>query len=107
MTFPARINAFDQGRLVEQRGLQRLRPWLTRVAHEGRWVWIAHNGLADLIQRAGADIIIAELNDKDWALDCKFLESASSPDAPFERWSNLILQPGFTKTDFVNSGTIR
>jgi hypothetical protein len=92
-------NAYDQGRSVEARGLERLRAWLTKTAHEGRWIWIAKNGLAELIQRAGADIIIAD-SDKDWALDCKFIESAKSPDAPFERWSNLILVPGFSKRDF-------
>jgi len=94
-----RPTAYDEGKRVEQRGLQLLSPWLSLVADGGRWMWIAKSGMAELIQRAGADILILGPANTDWALDCKFLEA--SRDAPFEIWSDLRLLPGFTKHDYA------
>jgi hypothetical protein len=99
---PLPRTAFDDARLIEHRGRQILAPWLTEVSDNGRWVWIAKNGLAETIQRAGVDIVIAMSANADLALDCKFQDGHR--DVPFETWSNLRLMPGFTKQDFMDSG---
>jgi hypothetical protein len=93
-------NAFDQARRIEERGKQRLAPWLTQESYDGRWVWIAKSGLALLLQKTAGDALVSVDQFGSYVLEMKFLEK--SHDAPFEVYSNRVLMPDGTP-DRINS----
>ena len=95
-----RINAFDQARLVEERGKRRLAQWLSQESFDGRWVWIAKSGLAELLQKTAGDALVSVDQFASLVLEMKFLEN--SHDAPFEVYSNRVLMPDGTP-DRINS----
>jgi hypothetical protein len=87
-------NAFDDARKVEERGKQRLAPWLTQQAHDGRWCWVAKSALAELLQKMAGDALVSVSDFESLVLEMKFLETSN--DAPFEVYSNRVLMPDGT-----------
>lgn len=93
------MNAFDDARTVEARGLAILEPFLRRSAHDGHYVMTSKGALARFIQDTCGDAFFNSDSEKLWSVEIKVEEEDKHSNFFLETWSNRNLESRASNTE--------